>query len=170
MVIRINYVVFSCAYQTSDEVCFRQSSCNIIALRYGVFKPVGGRNNGVVGIEKGKAQACKTKDSDTNKLVASSDASGGRDGVVVSGGHGGVGLRIHADFIILLESAMNGRPAISSLLRLLFIQTCWIFRYYPMLSDYTYLTDRVVITSGSPPNPFIVMQTEMDCCVHHFFS
>ena len=86
------------AYQTSDEVCIRQSPCNIIALRHGVFKPIGGRNKGVVGIEKGKAQACKTKDSDTNKL-ASSDASGGRDGVVVSGGHGGVGLHIHADII-----------------------------------------------------------------------
>ena len=49
------------AYQTSDEVCIRQSSCNIIALRHGVSKPVGGRNKGVIGIEKGKAQACKTK-------------------------------------------------------------------------------------------------------------
>ena len=100
-IIYIFIYLCGCAYQTSDEVCIRQSPCNIIALRHGVSKPVGGRNNGVVGIEKGKAQACKTKDSNTDEL-ASSDASRGRDGVVVSGGHGGVGLRIHADFIIIL--------------------------------------------------------------------
>jgi hypothetical protein len=60
-----------------------------MALRHGVFKPIGGRNDCVVGIEQGKAQTCKTEDSDADKL-ASSDAttsSGcGRGGI---GSHGG---------------------------------------------------------------------------------
>ena len=88
---QIIYIFCGFAYQTSDEVCIRQPPCNIIGLWHGVFKPVGGRNNGVVGIEKGKAQACKTKDTDTDKLApsnASASASGGRDGMV-SGVHVG---------------------------------------------------------------------------------
>ena len=82
-------------YHTSNKVCIRQSPRNVIALGHRVFKPIGGRNNGVVGIEKGKAQTCKTEDSDADKL-ASSDASGGRGGGGI-GSHGG-GLLIHCEY------------------------------------------------------------------------
>ena len=79
-----------------DEVCIRQSPRNVIALRHRIFKPIGGRNNGVVGIEKGKAQTCKTEDSYADKLAAS-DASGGCVGQGRGGIGSGGGLLIHGE-------------------------------------------------------------------------
>ena len=85
-------------YHLCNEVCIRQFSCNVIALRHGVFKPMCGSNNGVVWIEQGKAQTYKTEDSYADKL-ASSDASGGRGGGGI-GSHGG-GLLIRSTSLSL---------------------------------------------------------------------